>query len=123
MDRKTIEKIIYNSGDVFLPEPVVKLLGTELLGSSKKTLYLSGWSIVHFLTGILCGYIYEYVYPDVETGRYYYKLFILHTIWELWQVLIGMAHPFNLTGSGNILDIVIDTAMFMAGAYVNRRFV
>jgi hypothetical protein len=120
MNWEHFEKIIYSSGDVFLPEGLKNALAVDLVGSSKKTFYLQGWSFVHFLSGILFGHIYLYLYPNVKTSTYYYKLFILHTIWELWQMLIGMSRPYNLTGSSNIVDTFVDTALFMLGAYVYR---
>ena len=36
IDKKYIQNIIYNSGDVFLPEKVKNILGTDLIGNSKK---------------------------------------------------------------------------------------
>ena len=45
-------------------------------------------------------------------------MFALHTIWECWQILIGMSKPYMLTGRGNLVDIVVDTLMFMLGAYL-----
>ena len=55
INKKYIQDIIYNSGDVFLPENVKNILGTDLIGNSKKTFYVSGWSIVHFINGIIIG--------------------------------------------------------------------
>ena len=40
IDKKYIQNIIYNSGDVFLPEKVKNILGTDLIGNSKKTLFV-----------------------------------------------------------------------------------
>jgi hypothetical protein len=50
MNKIYLQNIIYNSGDVFLPEKIKKILLTDLIGTSKKTFYISGWSIVHFIT-------------------------------------------------------------------------
>ena len=33
--------------------------------------------------------IYLYLGKKIDF-YYYYNLFIIHTIWELWQILIGM---------------------------------
>ncbi len=122
INRKTIENIIYNSGDFFLPTPIKKTLDKDIFGSSKNTLYFSGWSIVHFLSGVLVGYIYLYLGYNSKKHIYYYKLIIIHTIWELWQMLIGMSKPYNLTGPSNIVDTVFDTIYFMLGAYITHTF-
>jgi hypothetical protein len=116
MNNIYLRDIIYNSGDVFLPEKVKNILGTDLIGSSKKTFYVSGWSIVHLISGIIIGYIYLYLKWDIKL--YTFKLFILHTIWEIWQILIGMSKPYKLTGRSNLIDIIIDTVFFMSGAYI-----
>ena len=112
--------IIYNSGDAFLPEKVKTILGTDFIGTSKKTFYVSGWSGVHFLNGIITGYLYLYFNADRQL--YFYKLLILHTLWELWQMLIGMSKPYKLTGRSNIVDTIMDTLFFMLGGYLVRRF-
>lgn len=115
-----IQNIIYNSGDAFLPDRVKKILGTDLIGTSKKTFYISGWSIVHIINGIIIGYIYLYLMGD---RRFYtYKLFIIHTLWEFWQMLIGMAKPYKLTGRSNLIDTIMDTIFFMTGAYIVRKY-
>ena len=73
INKKYIQDIIYNSGDVFLPEKVKNILGTDLIGDSKKTFYVSGWSIVHFLNGILFGYLY--LYFNGNRQLYIFKMF------------------------------------------------
>jgi hypothetical protein len=119
IDKKHIQNIIYNSGDVFLPEKVKNILGTDLIGSSKKTFYVSGWSILHFINGIIFGYIYLYFNGDRRV--YFFKMFLLHTMWEIWQMLIGMAKPYKLTGRSNLIDTIMDTIFFMLGAYIARK--
>ena len=112
--------MIYNSGDMFLPERLKYILSVDLIGNSKKTFYVSGWSIVHFINGMLFGYSYLYLNKDIKF--YYYKLFILHSLWEMWQALIGMSKPYKLSGRSNLIDIVLDTIFFMVGAYIIRHF-
>lgn len=36
MNKIQLQDIIYSSGDVFLPEKVKNILGTDLIGTSKK---------------------------------------------------------------------------------------
>ena len=124
MNKIYLQNIIYNSGDVFLPEKIKKILLTDLIGTSKKTFYISGWSIVHFINGILIGYIYLYLKGDrsVYMSVYMFKLFLLHTLWEFWQILIGMAKPYKLTGRSNLIDSIIHTILFMLGAYIVRKY-
>jgi EamA domain-containing membrane protein RarD len=119
MNTEWLQHIIYSSGDIFLPEKVKDILGTDLIGTSKKTFYVSGWSIVHLSSGIIFGYIYLYFKWDSE--MYIYKMFILHTIWEFWQMLIGMSKPYKLTGRSNLIDTIMDTIFFMSGAYIIRK--
>jgi len=111
---------LYNSGDAFLPEKIKYVLGLDLIGTSKKTFYVSGWSLVHLINGILIGFLYLYLQGDSQV--YIFKMFIIHTLWELWQMLIGMAKPYKLTGRSNLIDTIMDTIFFMTGAYSVRKF-
>ena len=120
MNKIYLQNIIYNSGDAFLPEKIKKILVTDLIGTSKQTFYISGWSIVHIVNGIIIGYIYLYFNGDRRL--YMFNLFTLHTLWEFWQILIGMAKPYKLTGPSNLIDTIMDTILFMLGAYILRRY-
>lgn len=117
MNNTKLQNIIYNSGDAFLPENIKNILGTDLIGTSNKTFYVSGWSIVHLINGIIIGYIYLY-YLNGDSRLYTLNLFIIHTMWEFWQMLIGMAKPYKLTGRSNLIDTIMDTIFFMIGAYI-----
>ena len=120
MNKKDMYNLIYNSGDVFLPEKIKTILLTDLIGSSMKTFYISGWSLVHLMNGIIAGYLYLYFKGD--SRLYTFKLLVLHALWELWQMLIGMAKPYKLTGRSNLIDTLMDTLFFMMGAYGVRKF-
>ena len=63
MNKLWLQNIIYNSGDVFLPESVRTILLTEIIGSIKKTFYITWWSIIHFINGIIVGYLYLFFTP------------------------------------------------------------
>jgi hypothetical protein len=117
MNNEYLYKIIYNSGDVFLPETLKNILQKDIIGSSQKTFYISGWSIVHFINGIIFGYLYLYFKYDIRS--YFLTMLIIHTLWELWQTIIGMAKPYKITGRSNIVDTIMDTILFMCGAYIN----
>jgi hypothetical protein len=116
MDEEYVKKVIYSSGDIFLPETVKRVLSRDILGSAEKTFYISGWSIIHFISGILFGYLYLYFKYDIRS--YALNMLILHTLWEVWQILIGMSKPYKLTGRSNIIDTLVDTLLFMGGAYI-----
>ena len=120
IDKKYLHKIIYNSGDVFLPKNVKDFLDIDYIGSYKKTFYISGWSILHLITGIIFGYIY--LYFKYDSRFYILKMFAIHTIWEIWQIIIGMSKPYKLIGHSNLIDIIMDTIFFMLGAYIVRKF-
>ena len=116
MNKDLLKKIIYSSGDIFFPENIKRILSTDIIGTSAKTFYISGWSIVHFINGIIFGYLYLYFNYDIRF--YTLKMLAFHTIWELWQTLIGMAKPYKLSGKSNLVDSIMDTILFMMGAYI-----
>ena len=118
MDYKLLKNIIYNSGDVFLPDNIKKILSYDIIGSHKKTFYISGWSIVHFINGIVFGYLYLFLKYDKK--YYIIKLFMLHTLWEFWQIIIGMSRPYSLSGRSNLIDTIVDTIVFMGGAIISK---
>ena len=121
MNYKLLKNIIYNSGDVFLPDNIKEILSYNLIGSHKKTFYISGWSIVHFINGILFGYLY--LYFQYNKKDYIINLLTLHTLWELWQIIIGMSRPYSLSGRSNLIDTFLDTILFMSGALITKNFI
>ena len=116
MNIDLLKKIIYTSGGILFPENIKRILSTDIIGTSKKTFYISGWSIVHVISGIIFGYLYLYFNYDIRF--YTLKMLAFHTIWELWQVLTDVAKPYKLTGNGNLVDSIMDTIFFMMGAYI-----
>lgn len=116
----TLREIIYSSGDVFLPKTIRDILGTFLFKypdtKDNYVFYIQGWSIVHFVSGVIFGYLYRRL--GFNPLKYYYNGLILHTLWELWQITIGMSKPFMLSGRNSIVDILVDTALFMLGTYI-----
>lgn len=121
MNYKQIKNILYNSGDVFLPDNIKQILSYDIIGSHKKTFYISGWSIVHFINGIIFGYLYLYLHYDKK--YYIINMLILHTLWEFWQIIIGMARPYSLSGRSNLIDTIVDTILFMAGALIAKNII
>lgn len=109
-------KMLYNSGDVFLPNSIKTLLDKNFYMTNNYSFYINGWTFMHYFSGILLGAIYLYFKKPIQS--YYIYLLIIHTIWELWQVFIGMAKPWKLTGHSNLIDTFVDTIVFMLGAYM-----
>jgi len=110
------EKMIYHSGDFFLPKSLKKYLDKSIYMTNNHSFYINGWTLVHYFSGMIIGLIYLYFEQKIQL--YYYYLFIIHTIWELWQFIIGMSKPWKLTGDSNLIDIFVDTIVFMFGAYI-----
>jgi hypothetical protein len=106
---------LYRSGDVFLPASVRAVLERYHIGNDRSLFYITNWSLVHFLSGIVTGYI---LYNSFPTWSYYTTGFILHGLWELWQIYIGMTKWKTLRGQ---IDIGVDTAMFMMGMFLFLR--
>jgi hypothetical protein len=109
---------LYDSGDLFLPQTVRTFLETELIGRQQDTFYITYWSLIHGLSGILFGFVLSIL----NIQHYYTTCLVVHTCWELWQVYIGMAHPYNTCGKGNIVDIFMDTLLFMTGAAIYKQW-
>ena len=109
----TKDSILYRSGDLFFSEKVRKFLETFIIGSYQTPVYITYWSVLHYVSGIINAYIF--LWWGLKNP--YVAGFVVHTLWELWQTLIGMAKPWNLTGHNGFVDIVMDTVLYMAGMY------
>lgn len=116
-------EIIYSSGDVFLPKSVRDFLSIMLFKypnvKDDYVFYIQVWSIVHLVSGVVFGYLY--LKFGGSAMNYYYNALIVHTLWELWQIIIGMSKPLMLSGRNSSVDIVVDTVMFMLGAYAIKN--
>ena len=108
------DSLIYRSGDAFAPEKVRRALSKYIIGSSTSLFYLNNWSIIHFLSGVLCGYVlFKF---SARTIKEYYGLgFLIHTLWETWQFVIGMSIYKGVNLKRQILDTTVDTILFMGG--------
>jgi hypothetical protein len=128
-DVKNIKEILYYSGDLFLPTPLMKFLRLHIIGDATTTFYISNWSIVHFLSGFFFGFLIKTYLIDKtpyktfwHVNNYYIKLFSLHSAWELWQIFIENSDPFTFKEHGNIVDIFMDTVLFMIGGYLYKTY-
>jgi hypothetical protein len=96
---------LFHAGDLFLPRTVRDFLYTYIIGSNRTMFYISYWSVLHFISGIIVGLILDKPYNT------YTVAFIIHWMWEMLQVVSGMTPA---TGRG-FVDFVTDTCMFMGG--------
>lgn len=96
------------TGDLLLPKPVLRILEYYHIGNSKSLIYVTNWSLVHLMSGILVGYILYTYYSEYD---YYWTGFWIHNAWEFWQWIIYNT-PHTLRG---VLDIGMDTFLFMSG--------
>ncbi len=108
----------YRSGDLFATKPIRRFLETFLYGSYNDTVYVTYWSIMHMISGIVFAKI---VTLWKFTNQPYLVGFLVHTVWELWQVWIGMSKPTSFVGHNNIVDTILDTGFFMAGIWIGFR--
>jgi hypothetical protein len=116
------DSLVYRSGDAFVPEPLRSALFTYIIGGPRTLFYINYWSIIHFISGIVFGSILYVLNGKHGSLQYYVIGFIIHTIWELWQMLIGMS---IYSGAGSLrqwIDTCVDTILFIGGMYVFSAF-
>jgi hypothetical protein len=111
---------LYRSGDLFFGSRIRRMLETFLVGSYTSAVYITYWSVLHFVSGMMFAYAFEKNLLSARRQPYWIGLG-LHTVWEGWQVLIGMAHPMRTTGHNGLVDILMDTGLFMAGMWIILR--
>jgi hypothetical protein len=102
--------LLYRSGDAFFSERIKRFLGQYIVGDDTTLFYLNLWSINHFLSGVVVGF--------ARIGGPFFA-FVLHTVWEIWQIIIGMT-PLNLRG---VIDTFVDTIVYMLGFYLFNAMV
>jgi hypothetical protein len=85
---------LYRSGDIWLPRKYVDVLDTYVLGNSTSLMYINYWSGMHFLSGVIGSFL-------TSLSMFH----VIHFLWELWQIFIGMT-PISMRGG---LDICMDT--------------
>jgi hypothetical protein len=110
------EKILFHSGDLFLPKSVKVFLEQYWIGDDTSLFYVTWWTLIHFISGVLTGYFLVF-YKQATT--YYWTGFLIHSIWEAWQ-MIGKNTPYWTT-RGQI-DVGVDTAAFMLGMVFYKSF-
>jgi hypothetical protein len=113
-----LENILFKSGDLFLPKQVRDFLEYYYVGNDRSILYITNWTIIHFLSGVLTAYFLRERTRYSDT-RIYLIAFLIHTLWELWQIF-GENTPIG-TLRGQI-DVLVDTAAYMLGAWAYIQF-
>lgn len=110
------DSLVYRSGDVFLGPRIRKFLEYYYIGNSTSVFYVTNWSFVHLLSGVLTAWILVQYFPDYE---FYTTGFNIHTVWEIWQIIIGMTKIGTARG---MIDVLVDTAFFMVGMLIYSMF-
>lgn len=109
---KSFKDAARDSGDLFLPHPIRRFLYSYIIGSPSSIFYISYWSILHLLSGVVTGAILLYATAIYKIRLpYYFTGLFVHTLWELWQKFIGMTQ-WDLRGA---IDTVVDTIMCLIG--------
>lgn len=110
------ESWIYRSGDIFLPKEVRTFLQYYWLGNDTSLFYIINWTFMHFLSGVLTAHTLSVWFPKLNL---FWTAFWLHTLWELWQMAIGMTKFKTLRSQ---IDTVVDTIVFLIGVYIYTLF-
>lgn len=100
----------YASGDLFLPKEVRRILETYIIGHETSLVYITLWSFMHMLSGVLFIFVSNSLVDYV----------IVHTIWEIWQIYIGMTPIHTIRG---IIDVFVDTIMGMIGFILAKKYI
>lgn len=98
------------SGDLFLPPSIQNRLNRYIVGNDDSVFYVNVWSFVHFLSGVILTYLFLH-YTKYNTRTILIYVFIIHLLWEGWQLLITNT-PYNYRGA---VDIITDTLFFLMG--------
>lgn len=97
-----------------IPDTIENILATKLNLKDKEYIYINGWSFIHFLSGVIIGYYLS----NLDTLHYYLYLFIIHSIWEVFQIVVHIT-PMK---KESIYDITLDTLFFLLGGYVYSKY-
>jgi Cu-Zn family superoxide dismutase len=110
----TTDSILYRSGDLFLNDAAKKFLYSYIAGNDRSLVYINYWSVIHFLAGVL-------VYLGLRLlgiESYFLIGLVIHTLWEFWQLSIGMTK----VSARGLIDIGMDTGFFMGGMGIAAHF-
>ena len=94
--------ILWELGNGFMPKPVQDFLFRPILKT--KYIEINGWSFVHLLSG--------YVYKKIFVTSTLLSWLIVHTLWEVYQISIGMT---DIKYISEWVDIFLDTVFALVG--------
>lgn len=112
----SLEKILFKSGDLFLPSPVRSFLEHYYIGSDTSLFYITNWTFIHFFTGVLLAY---YFIQRMSSSKTIWTVFWIHTAWEIWQI-IGKNTPIQTLRG--VIDVFVDTFSTMLGAFLYLKY-
>jgi hypothetical protein len=110
-----LEDILFRSGDLFLPTRVRDFLETYYVGSDTSLVYLTNWTLVHVLTGVVLAL---YFIRSMTKNATLWRVFWIHSAWEFWQILGKNTPIHTLRG---VLDVLVDTSATMIGAWLTLK--
>jgi hypothetical protein len=110
-----IQDILFRSGDLFLPKSVREFLEQYYVGSDTSLVYITNWTLVHLLSGVILAL---YLFPSMPKQPALWRIFWIHSAWELWQILGQNTAIYTWRG---ILDVAMDTFATMAGAWLTIK--
>jgi hypothetical protein len=102
-----MEKLLFHSGDLFLPSHVRTFLEQYWIGNDTSIFYVSWWTFIHVMSGMIAGLYFSYM-----------NGFLLHSAWEVWQIIGKNTKYWTLRGQ---VDILVDTVAYMIGMYAVKR--
>jgi hypothetical protein len=102
----------FKSGDLFLPKQVRDFLEYQYVGTRTSALYISNWTLVHFFSGVLMAYLLA-TRTDYSSKKILLVSFLIHTLWELWQIYGENTRIGSRRGQ---VDVLVDTSAYMLGA-------
>ena len=102
-------RFLTKTGDLLLPKPVLHFLEYYYIGNDTSLFYISNWTVVHFLSGILTAHL---IIKYLPTYQLYLTGFYTHTLWELYQVAVRNT---RITTARGFVDMIVDTMFFMIG--------
>jgi hypothetical protein len=116
MERITpkVQGILFRAGDAFLPAGIIKALNRYVVGGPQTLVYLNVWSFIHFASGAACGAALWRAGIRGGGSAWTAIMLLIHTVWENMQIISGMTS----LGLRGLIDIVVDTLMFMAGGWL-----
>jgi hypothetical protein len=101
------DTILWHIGDGLMPAPVRNTLYKSWYKT--ETVDLNGWSFMHALSG----FVFATLFPNQTIWMWIF----IHTVWEIYQILIGMTDLLGDPVSESV-DIIFDTIFACLGFWI-----